>query len=61
MCDRAPVQPRSSMNMAADVRRVQQQPPSKRAPPSTAEANRLWEMYEKKAEEQSRAAAAKAK
>ncbi|BDA49998.1 hypothetical protein COCOBI_15-1260 [Coccomyxa sp. Obi] len=58
---RAPMQPRSSMNTAADVRRVQEQPPSKRAPPSTAEANRMWELYEKRAQEQRSAAAAKAK
>ncbi|CAL8465479.1 g5015 [Coccomyxa elongata] len=58
---RAPVQPRSSVNTAAEVRRVRQQTPSKHAPPSTAEANRMWEMYEKRAQEHSRAAAAQAK
>lgn len=60
-CARAPEQPRSSVNTAAEVRRVRQQTPSKHAPPSTAEANRMWEMYEKRAQEQSRAAAAQAK
>ena len=58
-CVRAPVQRRTSFNPAAEVMRERQQAAATRSsPPSTADAERLWDKYERVAEEKSKAAAA---
>ncbi|EIE23066.1 hypothetical protein COCSUDRAFT_33232, partial [Coccomyxa subellipsoidea C-169] len=49
---RVPVKQNGSVNTAAEVRRARQQTPvTRQSPPSTADAERLWDKYEKVAED----------
>jgi len=50
---RVPVQRRSAMNTAAEARNAKQDP-TRRSLPSNQQAQRLWDMYEKKVEGQSK-------
>lgn len=51
---RVPVQRRSAMSTAAELRNAKQEPTKRRSLPSNQQAQRLWNMYEKRVEGQSK-------